>query len=546
MGVKISYEIGDKVDYLEGALTDFRKERIVERIWKQDYTVWKPSPQEIANRLGWLNAPSWTFNHLGEIEAFAESIRRDGFQRVLLLGMGGSTLAPEVISRVFSSGRDYLPLNVLDTTDPALVLKESHQLERFKTLIVVSSKSGTTAETDALMKYFYRLLVALRGHQEAGRQMVVITDPNSRLAETGKKFGFRRVFLNDPNIGGRFSALSFVGMVPAALIGVNCRDLLEAGKSFVAEERERGPDAISAQLGVFLGDCACRGKDKLFVFVSPQLPGFGAWLEQLIAESTGKEGKGILPVLEDPSYPVEFFGLDSVFVHIRKADEPRWPMAQPSVDMVFTDLSDLAHLFFLWEFATAVIGWRLKVNPFDQPDVEAAKKAAREALSSPIEEKPDFAIDGIEFYGLNDGEPLTAAIDSMVIGGGASYIALQVYLTPTPGVLEALKAIRTGLIKRYGKAVTVGFGPRYLHSTGQLHKGDAGRGFFIQFTEAVEEDVPIPDDMEGGAASNTFGTLWAAQAYGDRRALERAGRKVIRLHFSRRTEEGLTTISRLL
>ncbi|MCX7982556.1 MAG: hypothetical protein N2572_06585 [Syntrophales bacterium] len=547
MEIEISYAGDIELGELKDTLTSFKEEKVAERIWQKDYTVWKNNPQEISNRLGWLTAPEWTINRLSEIEEFVESVRREGFQRVLLLGMGGSTLAAEVIAGVFGVKHGYLPLSILDTTDPILILRERHACERSKTLIIVSSKSGTTVETDSLMKYFYRLLVTREGAREAPRCMVAITDPGSGLEEIAREFRFRQIFLNDPDIGGRFSALSFVGMVPAALSGLDCRLFLETATQFSRQERERGGDAISARLGVFLGHLASKGRDKLTLFVSHLFPGLGAWLEQLVAESTGKEGKGILPVEEEPSLPHTYFGPDRVFVQIEKSNEsPIATSLRPRVNIEVPDLIHLSSLFFLWEFATAVAGWKLGVNPFDQPNVEEAKRAAREALKQDTrEESPDATIDDIEIYGIKRGSRLAEFLDEM-IGEDTSYIALQVYLTPTASVWKGLEAIKRFLLHRYGKVVTIGIGPRYLHSTGQLHKGDGGKGVFLQFTESVTEDVPIPDRMGEEKSSLTFGILRLAQARGDFLALTRAQRRVMRFHFPFPGEEGLTKLVGLL
>ncbi|HOJ51548.1 MAG TPA: hypothetical protein PLT64_02405 [Syntrophales bacterium] len=547
MGLSMNCEGGRYIREVAGAQRELKRHRIVERIWARDYTVWKENPQEIVNRLGWLTAPSWTLQHLPEIEAFVDSVISDGFERVLLLGMGGSSLAAQVISQIYKGRAGYLPLSVLDTTDPALILREREAIERSKTLVIVSSKSGTTVETDALMKYFYRALVSRWGAKEAGRWMVAITDPDSNLAKIGEAFGFRHVFLNDPEIGGRFSALSLVGMVPSALMGLNCREFLAAADSFAAQERERGSKALSARLGVFLGELARLGPDKLEIFISPHLSELGAWLEQLIAESTGKEGKGMLPIVEEAILPAEYYGSDRVFVHLRKSDEKTVYLVDwPYVDLKFTDLADLSSLFFLWELAIAIAGWRLGINPFDQPDVERAKKAAREALHGGREERPDFTVDGMEIYGAKGFSRISQLLDDIITRQDTSYLAILAYLTPSPEILEALRALRAAFVQRYRKAVTVGFGPRYLHSTGQLHKGDAGKGVFIYLTEPVHTDVPIPESMAEDRSSLTFGALRAAQWAGDCQALTQGGRRVIRINFRDSTAERLTALGQMM
>jgi len=545
MNLKADFALGEYESSVEAAWQKMKGQKIMERIWSRDHTVWKEEPKEISNRLGWLTAPAWTLDKLPKIEDFTNSVRQEGFKRVLLLGMGGSTLAPEVIARVFGVKASYLPLRVLDTTDPTSILRETEELKKEKTLIIVSSKSGSTVESDALMKYFYHLLVSQMGKENAARHMVIITDPGSPLAELGNRLKFRQVFLNDPDIGGRFSALSLVGMVPAHLLGVECREMLLYAHQFAAEEKEKGEGALCARLGIAIGELARTGRDKLTLFISPSLQGFGDWLEQLLAESTGKEGKGILPIIENEPLPPEYYGKDRVFVSIAKTGEIIHPFPGfPAIGLKFNDLLDLGALFFLWELTTAVCAYRLSVNPFDQPDVERAKRAAREVLSQMVEEKPSFFVNDIEVFGLSSIHNLRDVFDE--IDENISYVAIQAYLTCDDEVQKALDLLKKALMHRFRRPVTVGIGPRYLHSTGQLHKGDGGRGFFLQLTQPVLEDVPIPESMENSHSTLTFGTLRAAQARGDREALVSLGRKVVRLHLYPPVVDKLTYLCQLL
>ncbi len=530
--------LGSNRRIVEGALDEIKTEKIMERIWARDHTVWGEDPSEISNRLGWLRAPEWTRERLPAIHAFVEGVQREGYRHVLLLGMGGASLAPKVITRIFGTRPGYLDVRVLDTTDPAIIIKETERLESEKTLVIVSSKSGTTVETESLMKYVFRRLACREGQEEAARHMVAITDPESNLAKIGDSYGFRNIFFNDPEIGGRYSALSLVGIVPAALAGVDCHTLLERAAQFAAMERTQYGEASAAFLGACMGELARRGRDKVIFLLSPALATFGEWVEQLIAESTGKEGKGILPVVMGEVFSSRWHGPDQFFVPLYEPGRSATGGAiPPFVEVELERTDDLGALFFLWELATAVAAHRLQVNPFDQPDVERAKKAARDILSrvrkegTPPPESPDMMIDGVAVFGVTAVSHITLLMDCLCDRGDCSYIAIQAYVTPDDATLEALDNLRTALMDRYRKVVTVGFGPQYLHSTGQLHKGDGGKGVFVQLTEPDAVDVPIPDYMDDDQSTVTFGMLRKAQADGDRVALVAGKRRVVRFHF---------------
>ncbi|MCE5280508.1 MAG: glucose-6-phosphate isomerase [Deltaproteobacteria bacterium] len=533
----------------EEALRALREGRIVERIRQRDHTLWKPDPREIADRLGWLKSPLIMTERLPEIGAFVEAVRAEGFRFVLLLGMGGSSLAPEVFRRIFGAAPGFLDLAVLDSTDPGAVLGFTERLDVNRTLFVVSTKSGGTVETFSFLRYFYNLAADRLGNDKAGRHFAAITDPGSALAELAVARRFRHAFLNDPEIGGRYSALSFFGLVPAALIGMDTGRLIERAAAAARQEfseKQRQGAASGAALGALLGRLAGQGRDKLTFFFSPSITPFGDWLEQLIAESTGKEGRGILPVVGEELEGPEAYGPDRCFVFLRAGgdetgEEKLRALAaagHPVVDLRIADPYDLGGQCFLWEVATAVAGARLGINPFDQPDVESAKALARKMIATYREkgelppEEPVLRTPGISVYGPASAAEVENCLASF-LGQAATgaYAAIQAFVTPTPRTGEALERLRLAIRARFRLAATVGYGPRFLHSTGQLHKGDAGKGLFIQLTADDARDVPIPDELGAAASSLSFGILKAAQAFGDRQALVNAGRRVIRFHL---------------
>ncbi|HOG07689.1 MAG: hypothetical protein PHV00_10230 [Syntrophales bacterium] len=551
------------------------RERVVARLWRKDHTLWKPAPTEIANRLGWLTSPRDMLAELPEIHARVHEIRAAGYTRAVLLGMGGSSLAPEVFRKTFGIREGFLDLTVQDSTDPGAVLALAEGLDPVQTLFIVATKSGGTVETFSLMKFFYRRLVDALGPPEAGRHFIAITDPESALAEMAARFGFRCTFLNNPDIGGRYSALSCFGLVPAALIGLDVRRFLERAVAQVDTEREgpgkgfgagtpaaRAGDAAlplnGALIGAALGGLAVAGRDKLTFFFSPPLAAFGDWLEQLIAESTGKEGKGILPIVgETPADPAAY-GPDRVFALmgfpgdrvLRRQAAGLAAAGHPVIRVDMVEADDLGAQCFLWEVATAVAGWHLGINPFDQPDVESAKVLARERLAAfraqgrLPKEAAGIEAGEVRVYGdlqaKTPGAALAAFLDETGPGG---YVVLQAYVRPAPETDRALLALRTAIRDRYRLAVASGYGPRFLHSTGQLHKGDAGRGRFIQITADDPRDAVIPDGMDGPEGAVTFGTLKRAQAAGDGEALRKAGRPVIRFHFNRDAARGLAGLA---
>jgi glucose-6-phosphate isomerase len=513
------------------------KNEIMPRIWARDHTVWKPEPTEISNRLGWLDIAERMMLQVKEIQDFVQSVQKADFTHSLLLGMGGSSLAPEVFRKTFGVKQGFLDLYVLDSTDPGAILKLSRELDVNKTLYIVSTKSGGTIETFSFMRFFFNRLLDEMGVEEAGQHFIAITDPGSKLEEIAKQYRFRHIFLNDPNIGGRYSALSHFGLVPAALLGIDIKRLLKnalraAHESGAAIPTDKNP---SAHLGAVIGELAKKGRDKLTFVISPSIASFGDWVEQLIAESTGKEGKGILPVVGEELQEPEVYSNDRVFVHLELEPElfqtaklKTLEMAGfPILNIKINDLYDLGGQFFTWELATAVAGYCLGINPFDQPNVESAKVLAREMVAA-------YKQNG-NLPDSNSEIPEAQTLKKFLSGlqAGTNYVTIQAYLMPTTEMDAALSQLRTHIQTQYKTATTIGYGPRFLHSTGQLHKGDAGNGFFIQFIATPYEDTLIPDEMGNAEGTLSFGVLESAQALGDAQALKDNHRPVIRFHLGK-------------
>ncbi|MES0343092.1 MAG: glucose-6-phosphate isomerase [Anaerolineales bacterium] len=565
----IHFELGEYSDALEQGLKVIQGQDLLKRLWKHDHTVWKSEPNEIANRLGWLHVPEEMKEVVPELKRFAEEIRDSGVQYVVLLGMGGSSLTPDVFQTTFGSADQYPELFVLDSTDPGAILNLLEKIDITKTIFIVSTKSGSTVETLSLFKFMYTKIANAVKVDQAGTHFVAVTDPGSDLEKLAKKVHFRRIFLNNPNIGGRYSALSYFGMVPAALIGMDIDALLDRALSVA---RASGGDANvheipAVKLGVALGELAKAGRDKLTFIISPEVASFGDWVEQLLAESTGKEGKGILPVVGEKLSASHTYGDDRVFVwlHLKEDDslaeafELLIEAGHPVIEIVLGDVYDIGGQFFLWEMATAIAGQRLGINPFDQPNVESAKVKAREMMAAYQEqgqlpaEAPLFEVDGIKVYTIasdisfpaGEEEPSLKEIFNGFLGAAdpGAYFTVQAYLPDTDETYQALSVLRHGLLDLTGFATTLGFGPRFLHSTGQMHKGDGGNGLFIQITTEKPADLAIPDEAGNDESSISFGVLIQAQALGDRHALQEDGRKVIRFHLEGDVQDGIQKLT---
>ncbi len=480
---------------------------LLERLWARDHTIWSEDPTEIADRLGWLDVAERMRDHAGELADWGRRVRGGGVRHVVLCGMGGSSLAPEMFHALLGGE---IPLTVLDTTDPAHVAAVRDGIDVNTTLFCIASKSGTTVETRSQLELFW----AASGR---GDRFVAVTDPGSPLAKLASERRFARTFENPPDIGGRYSALSYFGLVPAALVGIDLDALLAGGlwmqgRHAPSVSPSRAP---GTRLGAALAEAAsAEDRDKLTLLLPPEIASLGAWIEQLVAESTGKDGKGLLPVVGEELGGPEVYGADRVFVAYALGDDA-FPEAlkaleeadHPVIRIRTPGPASVGAEIYRWEIATAVLGHLLELHPFDQPDVESAKRAAREALEAAA-----------------PGAPEAGSASGILEGVAApSYVAIQAFLTPTDDTASRLQAVRMRLRDRHQVAATVGFGPRYLHSTGQLHKGGPPTGVFLQVTQDHPANVDVP------GAGYSFARLIDAQADGDLRALREAGRPAARL-----------------
>ena len=542
---------------LERCLHGLEADAIVRRIWERDGTVWKAEDREITNRLGWLGSPAAAAKVLPDLRAFAASIRGLGLKRAVVLGMGGSSLAPEVYGRLFGLEPGALDLEVLDTTEPETVAAAAGRLAADKTLFLVSSKSGTTAEVAALLAFFFDRASRKLGAGHAGSRFVAITDPGTPLEALARELGFRQTFLGPPDVGGRFSALSVFGLLPAALGGVDLDSLLGPARATAeicrVERAARNPGAL---LGAVLGAAALKGMDKLTLLLPQRLKPLAGWIEQLVAESTGKEGRGIVPVVEDRPGPAESYGGDRLFVEIGAPEEAdskpavRTPkrLTSPLVRLALDDPYEVAGHFFLWEFATAVAGHILGINPFDQPDVESTKKKTREVLAAagPAAPERPLAAGGLRVAGAGVSEdPAVAGPGFLRDNREADYLALLAFLPRRRAIEDLLSGLAASLRLKTGLPVTVGFGPRYLHSTGQLHKGDGNKGLFLMLVPAALPGLAIPAVPGIPRPAEDFAALFRAQARGDGMALAEKGRRVLTVELASPFEAALGKLASL-
>ncbi len=555
-------DLGDYQESLATALTALRQIGASQRIWGRDGTLWKSTTKaahQIESRLGWLELPREMPIEVSRISALSLELRASGIEQIVLLGMGGSSLAAEVMRHIFGMAAGHPDLTVLDSTDPAQVRRVAHGLSLSRALFLVASKSGTTAETMALYNYF-RAAVRDQVGQSWPEHFIAITDPGTDLEALARESGFRNAYLNPPDVGGRYSALSLFGLVPAALIGIDLDKLLQRARSMAWDCRSTAPVEANPGLvlGAIMGELArhpSRPRDKLVLLTSPDLAPFGAWAEQLIAESTGKEGVGILPVTDESLTPQTMRNSDRLYVYLRLATADNTghdalinsltQAGQPTVVLRVNDIYALGAEFFRWEFATAVAGQRLGINPFDQPDVDHAKAQARQALvryeetQSLPEASPVLLEGALSLYGPGpDAQSISEYLHAFLAQAKpGDYVALMAYIERNEDNNAALQSIRHFVSDRLGLAVTVGFGPRFLHSTGQLHKGGPNSGLFVQITQDDTEDLPIPE------RNYSFGILKRAQALGDLEALLRAGRRVVRVHVGSDVVVGLRALS---
>jgi transaldolase / glucose-6-phosphate isomerase len=549
---------------VRATLREWTEQRTIDRIWARDARVWTGTDE--ASWLGWLGIVEQQRGRVGDLHRIAEDVRQAGFTHVLLLGMGGSSLSPEVLSLTFGQRPGCPELLILDSTDPAQIRATEARVNLERTLFVVSSKSGTTLEPNIFTEHFFARVQAAVGPGKVGDRFIAITDPGSKLEEVAKADGFRHVCYGVPSIGGRYSALSDFGLVPAALMGLDVARLL--GPAEAMARACRGPGAADenpgAVLGVILGVLAARGRDKVTLIASPGIHDLGAWLEQLLAESTGKQGKGLIPVDREPLGPPEVYGPDRLLVYLRLQSAPDGAQdraiaslqaaGQPVVRLDAAEPYQIGAEFFRWEFATAVAGAILGINAFDQPDVEASKVATRR-LTDEFErtgrlpaETPFLEVDGARLYadprnagGLaREGAGTLTGVLGAHLGRlrSGDYAALLAYVPMTAAHETVLQRMRTRLRDRRRVATCVGFGPRFLHSTGQAYKGGPNTGVFLQITCDDADDVPVPGQRY------TFGVVKAAQARGDFEVLATRGRRALRVHLGRDVAAGLARLTR--
>ena len=550
------------------ALEELRGARAIRRLAERDASLWGAQPGRVSvakNRLGWVDAPSWLESHVAELRSFAAQVRDERFTRVLLLGMGGSSLAPEVLQSVCTPGPGAPTLDVLDSTDPVAVenIEEASRLDR--TFFLVSSKSGGTIETMSQLAYFRARLEA-SGVEEPGSRFSAITDPGSPLEAIAKKTGFRSVFLNPADVGGRYSALTYFGMVPAALLGLDLAALHARAAAARRESLAEGSAENGAlRLAALLAAAARSGRDKLTIVTSSALRPIGYWIEQLVAESTGKDGVGIIPIEGEPLGPAHHYGSDRILLSITVEGEPdpdtdrllsEWTRAgHPAARIELPDRDSIAGEFYRWEVATALASSLLDIDPFDEPNVQESKDATREILNE-LErtralpaEAPRAHADGVEIHvsdelwsRLTSGLPSMPSLELVLnrflsLAGPGDYLAILAYLERTARTEASFALLRRAIRNAIHLPVLQGYGPRYLHSIGQLYKGGPPKGLFLEITTADPSDLPIP------GKPFTFGQLKAAQALGDVRSIERHGRPVLRLHLARGLETGLAAVA---
>ena len=546
--------LGSLEQNFDRRVEDLEKNQFSARLWRKDPGLWKPDPEtqkDIRNSLGWLHVAEKMEEQTAALSEFTSEIKKEGFRHVVDLGMGGSSLAPLAFARTFPTGQSGLRLSVLDTTDPATVLGLERELPLKDTLFIVASKSGTTAEPLAFAEYFYAKLKAVKGAR-AGENFIAITDPGTPLVKLAQERSFRKTFLNFQDIGGRYSALSYFGLVPLTLMEIGSEELLARSLRMVHACAPCVPlkENPGVSLGAALGELALRGRDKLTFLIPDSLSALGMWLEQLLAESTGKENTGILPVANEALGNPSVYGNDRAFVFFKLKGSPDENLERgvavlqraghPVITVQMDDLLGLGQEFFRWEVATAVAGSILGINAFDQPNVQESKDNTNRLLDEVrrtgnlTEPAPTLREGPLHFYveerAVNAKELLKAFF---ALARPGNYIALQAYLTETPAIEQALQDIRLRLRDSLHLATTLGFGPRFLHSTGQFHKGGPNTGLFLQLTAEDREDVPIP------GALYTFGTFKRAQALGDLEALRRHGRRVLRIHLGDDVSGGL-------
>jgi transaldolase/glucose-6-phosphate isomerase len=553
-------QLGRYAAAAERRLARWQAEEFGKRLWRKDPSLWTSDPRtpEIVDRLGWLDLPDSMRERLSTLLQLGDQAAAEGLRDAVVLGMGGSSLAPEVFSRTLERGAGHPRLSVLDSTHPLAVAELAERLDAARTLFVVSSKSGTTTEMLSFFYLFWERVMRATGDQPAGRHFVAVTDPGTPLGRLARDRGFRALVEAPPDVGGRYSALTPFGLLPAGLMGVDLDDLLARGREMAAA---CGGEVAAAsnpglRLGAALGELTLAGRDKVTFAATAGLASFPLWLEQLIAESTGKIGRGIVPVAGEPLGPPEAYGDDRFFVGLALDDEDAGlserlaalaRAGHPVARFRLSAPADLAREMFRWEVAVAAAGAVIGVHPFNQPDVQLAKELAGKAMKQQAAAaaaggggaagRDDAGHDGV--VGASDPAALGRALAGWLSGAGpGTYLGLQAYLPPTEALAATLGGLQAELSRRTRFATTLGFGPRFLHSTGQLHKGGPASGRFLQLVDQPARDLPVPE------TSYTFGTLIRAQAQGDREALLQRGRRVLRVDLGGDVKGGLANLRR--
>jgi glucose-6-phosphate isomerase len=545
---------------------DWQANSTLDRFWKKDASLW--TSQDEAKWLGWINIVERQQAERAHFAELAADVQNSGFKHIVLLGMGGSSLCPEVLSFTFGQQAGFPKLAIVDSTDPVQVKSVRDSVDLAETLVIVASKSGSTLEPNVLKQYFFAEMQKTVGARKAGQHFVAITDPGSKMEQVAKADGFRHIFYGDPEIGGRFSALSNFGMVTAAAAGLDMDQLLAAAAAAVADAKLPIASNPAAQIGLLMGVAANAGRDKLTVFASPEVHDLGAWMEQLVAESTGKLGKGVTPVDRETIAVPAAYGSDRLFVYIRlkgtkdasqRADLDAKVAAlaaagQPVITIEIDNLYSIFGQFFTWEVATSLCGAVMGIHPFNQPDVESAKIETR-ALTSAYEETgklptstPFLSDAGVELYATAAYvAKLQAAVPNQTLAGvikahvaqigAGDYFAALAYLPMFPEHEAAIQIFRHKVRDAKKVATCLGFGPRFLHSTGQDYKGGPNSGVFLQITGAHAVDVAIPGQKF------SFGVVVDAQAAGDLAVLEARGRRALRVHLTGDVAAGLAAIN---
>ncbi len=532
--------LGGYTTAVEATIERWTADRVVPRMWAKDHTLWVDDHQpEITDRLGWLTLPRAMHEHLDDIRWFADQVRSDGITDVVLLGMGGSSLAPEVFRRTLGIGDGYPNLTVLDSTHPAAVTAVADAIDPARTLFVVASKSGTTIEPLSFLEFFWDRVAAVV--EEPGRHFAAITDPGTALADLGADRGFRKVFETIPDVGGRYSALTHFGLVPAALIGTDIDLLLDQALRMAAASALPADGNPGVRLGAALGEITRAGRDKATFVTSASLAALPDWLEQLVAESTGKEGTGIVPIAGERLGSPDVYGDDRLFIYLAfEGDEDAEQSAaletleaagHPVVRIVVDRVEDVSSEMFRAEVAIAAVGAALRIHPFNQPNVQLAKELAKQAMAGTLD------IDEIPETGAEDAAALAATVGPLLEGlDDGDFFAIQAFIAPTPESEAALQRVRHAVRDRFRVATTLGFGPRFLHSTGQLHKGGANTGVFLQVVDHFSPQLEVP------TTDYTFGALIAGQADGDHQALVDTERRVVRVCLGDDVAGGLANL----